>query len=129
MMRPAGWSPPVELSPAEQQIVKGVRKAKLFVILRLRRHELFTEDFQTELATLYVDTPKGQPPVPPAQLAVALIMQAYTQASDDEVIEATLDRRLLERTVELAATPAAGRQLRTAWDSSPLWGAGRVEDT
>src|SRR5205823_5376014 len=36
---------------------------------------------------------------------------------------------LVERTVELAATAAAGRQLRAALDSSPLWGAGRVEDT
>ena len=42
-----------------------------------------------------------------------------------------MDRRLLERTVELAATSGAfgARQLRAALDSSPLWGAGRVEDT
>jgi len=42
-----------------------------------------------------------------------------------------LDRRLLERTVELATTTGAfgSRQLRAALDSSPLWGAGRVEDT
>jgi hypothetical protein len=42
-----------------------------------------------------------------------------------------LDRRLVERTVELAATRGAfgPRQLRAALDSSPLWGAGRVEDT
>src|SRR5918998_4873736 len=42
-----------------------------------------------------------------------------------------LERRLLERTVELAATTGAfgARQLRAALDSSPLWGAGRVEDT
>jgi len=42
-----------------------------------------------------------------------------------------LDRRVLERVVELAE--AAGgfgrRQLKLALDSSPLWGAGRVEDT
>jgi len=32
--------------------------------------------------------------VPPAQLALATILQAYTGASDDEVIEATvMDRR------------------------------------
>ncbi len=164
-MRPVVWRPAVELSPAEAQIVKRVRRAKLFVMLRLRRHELFDEGFQAELAGLYGDSVKGQPPVPPAQLALATILQAYTHASDDEVIEATvmdrrwqlvldcldveappfakgtlqnfrtrligadLDRRLVERTVELAATPAAGRQLRAALDSSPLWGAGRVEDT
>jgi hypothetical protein len=45
------------------------------------------------------------------------------------LIKANLDRRLVERTVELAGTPAAGRGLRAALDSSPLWGAGRVEDT
>jgi transposase len=38
---------------------------------------------------------------------------------------------LLERTVELAATTKGfgSRALRAALDSSPLWGAGRVEDT
>ncbi len=47
------------------------------------------------------------------------------------LIERALDRRLIERTVELAAETKAvgGRQLRAALDSSPLWGAGRVEDT
>jgi hypothetical protein len=164
-LRPVSWRPPVELSPAEEQIVKRIRRAKLFVMLRQRRHELFSQEFQAELAEVYADSAKGQPPVAPAQLALALIVQAYTGASDDEVIEATvmdrrwqlvldcldaaqppfskgtlfnfrtrliqanLDRRLVERTVALAASPAAGRQLRAALDSSPLWGAGRVEDT
>jgi hypothetical protein len=166
-MRPLFWQPPVDLSPAEQTIVKRVRRAKLFVFLRHHRHALFSEAFQQELATLYQDAPQGHPPIPPAQLALALILQAYTGVSDDEVIEATtmdrrwqlvldcldvetapfskgtlvtfrtrlieqqLDRRLLERTVELAATTGAfgSRQLRAALDSSPLWGAGRVEDT
>jgi transposase len=46
------------------------------------------------LAELDADSSKGQPPVAPAQLALALILQAYTGASDDEVIEATvMDRR------------------------------------
>src|SRR5205807_703657 len=45
------------------------------------------------------------------------------------LIESDLDRRLIERTVELAArTKGFGaRALRAALDSSPLWGAGRVE--
>ena len=167
-MRPVAWRPPVELSPAEQQIVKRIRRAKLFVMLRQRRHELFSEEFQAELAELYADSAKGQPPVAPAQLALALIVQAYTGASDDEVIEATvmdrrwqlvldcvdhaqapfskttlvafrarliahnLDRRLVERTVALYGQltgRVAGGKLRAALDSSPLWGAGRVEDT
>lgn len=166
-MRPEVWQPPVEPSPAEQAVMKAVRRAKLFVFLRQHRHELFDEGFQAELAEMYVDSGKGQPPVPPAQLALATILQAYTGVSDDEVIEvlvmdrrwqlvlgcldaeqapfskgtlvgfrarliaADLDRRLVERTVELArATNGFGaRALRAALDSSPLWGAGRVEDT
>jgi hypothetical protein len=100
-------------------------------------------------------------------LALALILQAYTGVSDDEVIEATrmdrrwqlaldcleteappfskgtlvafrtrliehqMDRRLLARTIESAAASQAfgPRNLRAALDSSPLWGAGRVEDS
>ena len=166
-MRPVVWRPPVEPSPAEQAVIRLVRRAKLFVFLREYRHELFDEVFQAELARAYVDSAKGQPPVPPAQLALATILQAYTRVSDDEVIEATvmdrrwqlvldctgaeeppfskgtlvgfrkrliehdLDRRLIERTVDLAArTKGFGAAaLRAALDSSPLWGAGRVEDT
>jgi hypothetical protein len=167
MVRPVVWRPPAEPSPAELAVIKAVRRAKLFVFLRLHRHELFDEQFQAELAQAYVDSPKGQPPVPPAELALATILQAYTGVSDDEVIEATvmdrrwqlvldcmnaeeppfskgtlvgfrkrlieknLDRRLIERTVELAARTGGfgARALRAALDSSPLWGAGRVEDT
>jgi len=105
--------------------------------------------------------------VPPAKLALATILQAYTGVSEEEAIEATLmdrrwqlvldcleerrapfskgtlvnfrhaliehefDRRLIERTIEVARRRGGfgpGR-LRAALDSSPLWGAGRVEDT
>jgi Transposase DDE domain/Transposase domain (DUF772) len=166
-MRPDVWRPPVEPSPAEQAVIKAVRRARLFVFLRLHRHELFDEEFQAELARAYADSPKGQPPVPPALLALATILQAYTGVSDDEVIEAAvmdrrwqlaldcldagappfskgtlvgfrkrligrdLDRALVERTVALAARTGGfgARALRAALDSSPLWGAGRVEDT
>lgn len=144
-----------------------IRRAKLFLFLRRRRHELFDEAFQAELASLYRDSAKGQPPVPPAQLALATILQAYTGVSDDEVIEVLtmdrrwqlvldcldteeapfgkatlirfrqnlistgLDRRLIERTVALAERDGTvgPRQVRAALDASPLWGAGRVEDT
>ncbi|MCU0502007.1 MAG: transposase, partial [Anaerolineae bacterium] len=93
-MRPALWQPPVECTPAEQQIMARIRRAKLFVFLRQYRHELFDAAFQAELAQGYVDSPKGQPPVAPAQLALATILQAYTGVSDDEVIEAlVMDRR------------------------------------
>src|SRR5215472_12419991 len=166
-MRPAHWQPPIEPSATEQAILKRIKRAKLFVFLRQHRHELFNEAFQEELASLYRDSQRGQPPIPPAQLALATTLQAYTGVSDDEVIEATtmdrrwqlvldcldcqeapfskgtlvgfrqrligqhLDRRLIERTIELAAQVGAfgSRQVRAALDSSPLWGASRVEDT
>ncbi len=47
------------------------------------------------------------------------------------LIEAQMDRRLIERTIEIASHSQGfgPRALRAALDSSPLWGAGRVEDT
>jgi hypothetical protein len=166
-MRPELWQPAVELSAQEQVIVRLVRRAKLFVFLRRVRHLLFAEGFQEELAGMYRDSACGQPPIPPARLALATILQAYCGVSDDEMIEAMvmdrrwqlvlgcldcekapfskgtlvgfrkrlietgMDRRLVERTVELARQDGGfgERQLRAALDSSPLWGAGRVEDT
>jgi hypothetical protein len=166
-MRPSAWHPPVESSSLEQTIITRIKRAKLFVFLRHHRHELFDDAFQEELATLYAPSLRGQPPIPPAQLALATIVQAYTGVSDDEVIEATLmdrrwqlvldcldteqapfskgtlvafrkrliethmDRRLIERTIEIASPNQefGSRALRAALDSSPLWGAGRVEDT
>ena len=166
-MYPSRWQPPVELTLSEEQVMKRIRKAKLFVFLRQHRHELLNEAFQEELASLYRQAERGRPPVAPAMLALVIILQAYTGASDDEAIEATLmdrrwqlvldcldteqvpfskgtlvafrkrliesqmDRRLIERTIEQALhTQEFGpRALRAALDSSPLWGAGRVEDT
>ena len=76
------------------RIVKRIKRAKLFTFLRQWRHQLFDDSFQEELSKLYADTPKGHPPVPPAQLALTTILQAYTGASDAEAIEAlTMDRR------------------------------------
>ncbi len=166
-MRPSSWHPPVEPSSFEQTIITRIKRAKLFVFLRYHRHELFDDAFQEELAALYTPSLRGQPPIPPAQLALATIVQAYTGVSDDEVIEATLmdrqwqlvldcldteqapwslgtfvafrkrlidtqmDRRLIERTIELASQTQefGSRAGLAALDSSPLWGAGRVEDT
>src|SRR5438309_1626539 len=167
LMQPFQWQPPVALSEQEEQIVQRIRRAKLFVFLRHHRHELFDGSFQQELATLYRPSKRGHPPIAPAQVALAIILQAYTGVSDDEVIEATLmdrrwqlvldcldtdqapfskgtlvafrqrfisaqmDRRLIERTIEVASRSQAfgPHALRAALDSSPLWGAGRVEDT
>ena len=93
-MQPQLWHPPVELSEEEQLIASRIRRAKLFIFLRQVRHQLFDQQFQTELGKLYSDSPKGYPPVPPAQLALVTILQAYTGASDDEAIKSLLmDKR------------------------------------
>ena len=49
----------------------------------------------------------------------------------ERLIATECDRRLIERTVEVAERTGGfgARPLRLALDSSPLWGAGRVEDT
>src|SRR5256884_6842682 len=147
--------------------VRRLGKAILFFYLREQRHELVNEALQQELANLYRQAERGHPPIAPAMLALALILEAYMGVSDDEVIEATvmdrrwqlvldcldteqapfskgtlvafrqrlieahMDRRLIERTIEIASQSQAfgPRALRAALDSSPLWGAGRVEDT
>lgn len=93
-MRPPLWHPSVELSAPEQKVVKRIKKAKLFIFLREVRHELFDDEFQVELATIFKDSSTGKCPISPARLALAIILQAYTGVSDDEVIEALeMDRR------------------------------------
>jgi hypothetical protein len=167
LMRPPLWHPPIELSETEALIIKRIKRAKLFTFLRLNRSFIFNDEFQEELATIFKDSTVGQGPVPPAQIALAIILQAYLGSSDDEVIEemlmdqrwqlvldclkcetppfskATLvrcrnrlikkelDQRLIDRTVEIAKQKGGfgSSQLKAALDSSPLWGAGKVEDT
>jgi hypothetical protein len=43
-----------------------IRRATLFVFRRRRRHALFSDVCQEELAGIFRASPKGQPPVPPA---------------------------------------------------------------
>ena len=166
------WSPSRMFTRQEQFIMKRLKRTrKLFAFLREVRHELFDDAFQAELETMYRDTGAGKPPLPPAKLAMAALLQGYLQVSDAEAVELTmldlrwqmvldclgsteplfsqgalcefrqrlirhdLDRRLLERTVEQAKRTAGfdwkklPKDLRVAIDSSPLVGAGRVEDT
>ncbi len=93
-MRPLLWLPAIALSAQEEHISQRIKKAKLFLFLREQRHRLFDEAFQNELAQMYRSSKRGHPPIAPAQLALAVILQAYTGVSDDEVIEATMmDRR------------------------------------
>src|SRR5216684_2136710 len=135
------------------------------------RPELFNDAFQDELASMYRTTGAGRNALPPAMMAMAMLVQGYLGISDAEMIELTvvdlrvqmvlgclgseapafsqgalqvfrerliaadLDRRVLERTVELAKSTKAfdpcklPKSLRVAIDSSPLEGTGRVEDT
>jgi hypothetical protein len=166
------WEPREELTRQEQMILKTVQRTKkLFGFLRLHRGALFDEAFQEQLAAVYRDTGAGKAPHPPALMAMAVLLQAYTGASDAEAVHLTvvdlrwqmvldclgatapafsqgalhdfrhrmiehdLDRRLLERTAELAMESGAfdrkklPKSLRVAIDSKPLQGAGRVEDT
>jgi hypothetical protein len=166
------WDLPTTTSAAEERLLARLsRTKKLFAFLRLNRQELFDDSFQDELSAMYRQTGQGRPPVPPALLAMAVLLQAYCGASDAEAVELTvvdarwqlvlghlgetepafsqgalqafrqrliehgLDRRLLERTAELAKASGGfdykklPKTLRLAVDSRPLEGAGRVEDT
>ena len=120
---------------------------------------------------MYRDSGAGSPPVEPAKLCAAVLLQAYLGISDAEAVEMTvvdlrwqmvldhlrqdspafaqgtlqsfrqrlidhdMDRRLLERTIELAKETKEfdwkklPKGLRVAVDARPFEGAGRVEDT
>ncbi len=147
------------------------RTRKLFSFLRIHRRELFDDAFQDELESMYRNTGAGKEAVPPALLAMVVLLQGYQGISDAEAVEMSvvdlrwqlvldvlgateppfsqgalcgfrarlidhdMDRRLLERTVELARRTKEfdwkrlPKELRVAVDSMPLEGAGRVEDT
>jgi hypothetical protein len=166
------WRPRQTCTKQEEALLRRLQRTrKLFAFLRACRHELFDDAFQAELESMYRDTGAGKSPVPPALLAMAVLLQSYHGVSDAEAVELTvmdlrwqmvldrlgrgdpafaqdtlrefrerlvrteMDRRLLERTVEFARHTKAfdwkklPKALRVAIDSSPLEGAGRVEDT
>jgi hypothetical protein len=166
------WTPRQDHTKQEELLLGRLRRTrKLFAFLRDHRQELFDHAFREELESMYRDTGAGQDPVPPALLAMVVLLQSYLCVSDAEAVELTvvdvrwqmvldrlsatapacgqgtlgdfrarlirtnMDRRLLERTVELARQTKSfdwrklPKNLRVAIDSSPLLGAGRVEDT
>jgi hypothetical protein len=43
------WQPPVECSRLEREVIKRIKRDKLFVWLCEHRHELFDEDLQASL--------------------------------------------------------------------------------
>ncbi len=166
------WRPSAAVTRQEQFILKRLEKRrKLFGFLRRHRLEIFDDAFQAELESMYRESGAGKEPVPPALLAMALVLQGYLGMSDFDAVEASvfdarwqmvlgrlgetepafsqgalqafrdrliasdMDRRLLERTIELARATREfdwkklPKTLRVAIDSSPLEGAGRVEDS
>jgi hypothetical protein len=166
------WHPSTTFTRQEEFLMKRLtRTRKLFGFLRLHRSELLDDAFQDELESMYRDTGAGKEAVPPALLAMVVLLQGYHGISDAEAVEMTvvdlrwqlvldvlgatepafsqgtlcafrarlihhnMDRRLLERTVELARRTKEfdwkrlPKELRVAVDSMPLEGAGRVEDT
>ena len=77
------WHPKREATRQEQFILKSLEtKRKLFGFLCRHRHELFNEAFQAELESMYRTIGAGSEPVPPAQLAMALLLQGYLGLSD-----------------------------------------------
>jgi hypothetical protein len=83
------WECPVPLSKKEKLICNKLKThGKLFVFLRNNRHIIFDDKINQQLIAMYADHPKGKPPVPAAQLAMATLLQCYEQQSD---AGATLD--------------------------------------
>jgi len=161
------WNPTVELSNVEKAIVERCGKRRVYVFLRELRHRIFDEEMQRQLDAAYSPVERGKQRVPPAQLAMASLLQAALDVPDHEVISLTvmdrrwqmvldchnveeppfsqgtffnfrqraieygLDRVLFEKTIALARETGgfSAKRLRAAFDASPLWGAGRVEDT
>ena len=66
-----------------------------------------TKHREQELASLYRQAERGQPPIAPAMLALALILQASMGISDDEVIEATLMDRSFQLVLDCLDTEQA----------------------
>lgn len=89
------WDVEQELSAEEEAIcARCTRNGRLYAFLRRHRHELFEEELQVELTAMYSDSPLGQPPLPPAMLAMVTVLQAADGVSDEAAVnEATFDRR------------------------------------
>src|ERR1700733_6645578 len=85
------WAPAATITKKEAFLLKRLKRTKkLFGFLREVRNELFNEEFQAELERMYRDTGAGKAPVPPALMAMAVLLQAYAGASDAEAVELTV---------------------------------------
>lgn len=161
------WNPAVEVTAAEERLLKLCKKQKLWAFLRLHRCRILDDEVRAGLRAMYDASGRGSP-VSPERLALALILQVAFHVADHEVPTLTAaDRRwrmildldlegdetafsqgsvfhfrerarehgfmqmLLDKTVRLARETKgfSHKRLRMMIDSSPLLGAGRVEDT
>lgn len=85
------WTPPVDLTRQEQMLMKRLTRVRaLFGFLRLHRHELFDDEFQSQLEEMYRTTGAGDPPIPPARMCMVVLLQGYVGASDAEAVELSL---------------------------------------
>ncbi len=161
------WAGPIEISSAEERVLKLCKKQKLWNFLRTQRHVLLDSEMRSALSELYKDTPHGRPPECPEQLLLAMLLQVAFDVPDHEVPTLTavdlrwqmvldcmgaktaivsqgtifnfrervrnsgLMSQFLEKTVVLARESKgfSHKRLRAIFDSSPLLGAGRIEDT
>ena len=82
------WHPRIEPTGQEKMLLKRLTRVRaLFGFLRLHRHEIFDDDFQKQLETVYRNTGAGAPPHPPALLCMVTLLQGYVGASDAEAVE------------------------------------------
>ena len=165
----ARWTPPVAPTRQEQFLLKRLgscpEAARAFC--GCIGTSCSMTRFKRSWPSMYRTTGAGKEALPPAMMAMAMLVQGYLGISDAEMVELTvvdlrvqmvlgclgaeappfsqgalqefrerliaadLDRRVLERTVELAKRTKAfdhrklPKTLRVAIDSSPLEGAGR----
>ena len=84
------WKPPVELSRAEQFIVKHCAKRRVFIFLRELWHRIFDDELQRRLIAAYAEVERGKVRVAPARLRLALLLQAALRVPDHEVPKLTL---------------------------------------
>jgi len=81
------WNPPVDLSPAEEQLCHKLRQVgRLYAFLRQVRTELFDDALQTRLRDMYTGEHPVTAPACPAQAAMLLLLQGYAKVSDGEAI-------------------------------------------
>src|SRR3569623_1074065 len=88
------WTTKTELTGLEERIVKRCGKRRVFVFLRELRHRIFDDGMQAKLGAAYKEMVRGKERIPPAQLAMALLLQAALDVPDHEVVELpVMDRR------------------------------------